>query len=35
MLYQWDDRGLVQDCVMSLAIGATNLERGGLMVSFL
>lgn len=26
MLYQWDDRNLVQDCVMSLAIGASVLD---------
>ncbi len=25
--YQWDDRGLVQDCVMSLAIGAAQLDH--------
>jgi hypothetical protein len=25
--YQWDDRALVQDCVMSLAIGAAQIER--------
>lgn len=25
--YQWDDRDLVQDCVMSLAIGAARLDR--------
>lgn len=27
MLYQWDDRNLVQDCVMSLAIAAPSLSR--------
>jgi hypothetical protein len=27
MQYQWADTNLVQDCVMSLAIGAANLEK--------
>lgn len=30
-LYRWNDKGLVQDCVMSLAVGAVRLvELGGL-----
>jgi hypothetical protein len=27
--YQWDDRDLVQDCVMSLAIGAASIANMG------
>lgn len=27
--YRWDDQGLVQDCVMSLAIGAPSLAAAG------
>ncbi len=35
MQYQWDDRNLQQDCVMSLAIGATALDLPEVRVRWL
>lgn len=32
LLYQWDDKDLVQDCVMSLAIGASVMKDQGIQL---
>lgn len=33
-LYQWDDRSLVQDCVMSLAVGASAMDTPKIEIEF-
>lgn len=35
MFYEWDDRNLTQDCVMSLAIGASAMDRPTVSVRWL